>query len=383
MALQPPDYARSALLSDIVPMAASTLGAAEVLDPAAAQRAQLLAPDRDLRVAIVALIDGMGAEPLRRHAGHAPFLRSLLPGMGRASAGFPSTTANSLSSLGTGMLPGGHGVMGYELLDPDRGTVFNQLTWNSQTDPHVWVPDSTLFERLSSEGVDVVSLGEPKFAGRGLNEAGLRGGRFRGSKRLEERVAHAAAEARAPGRRLIYFYWGNLDKTGHVHGPEAWEWLSELEAVDAALGSLAQVVSPDVGLFITADHGMVELPHEQRLDVAEQPELRRGLLGIGGEPRAVHLYAQPGAAAEVQAAFADTVGERATVLSREQAVAGGWFGPVREQNLSRIGDVVVIADEGFGIVDSENDSPAALSLLGHHGGVSESELSIPLISVLD
>ena len=73
------------------------------------------------------------------------------------------------------------------------------------------------------------------------------------------------------------------------------------------------------------------------------------------------------------------MGERGTVLARAEAVGAGLFGPVRDRNLPRIGDLVVIGEPGFGIVDSENDSPAALSLLGHHGGVTADELEIPLL----
>lgn len=377
-----PDYRGSHLLSDLVPAAALGLGAAEVLDDTARTRAAALAPDTDLRVAVVVLVDGMGEELLRSRAAHTPFLRSLLPDLVPMSAGFPSTTANSLSSLGTGLLPGSHGVVGYRVLDPSRDVVFNQLTWDPDVDPEVWVPDSTLFERLEDADVDVVSLGEPKFAGRGLNQASLRGGRFRGSGNLADRVRHAIEEVRAPGRRLVYLYWGNLDKTGHMHGVDSWDWLEELESLDAHLSSLAQAIGPDTGLFITADHGMVDVPHANRLDLAENPALLNGVRAVGGEPRAVHLYAEAGAAPDVRAAFAERVGERAHVLTREDAVAGGWFGPVRPRNLDRIGDVLVVCGEGFGIVDSAHDSPSALSLVGHHGGVTEQELRIPLLRAL-
>jgi hypothetical protein len=381
MLLGAPDYRESALLSDLVPAAALSLGAGQILDTGAAQRAARLALDSELRVAVVALIDGMGARLLRDRAAHAPFLRSLLPEELPMSAGFPSTTANSLSSLGTGMLPGAHGVVGYRLLDPERSVVFNQLTGDPDVDPEIWVPDATLFERLTAAGVDVVNLGEPKFAGRGLNQASLRGGRFLGSTTLDERVGHALGEIRRPGRRLIYLYWGNLDKTGHIRGVDSWEWLEELEHLDGRLASLAQAIGPDTGLFITADHGMVDVPHENRLDLADEPALRAGVAAIGGEPRAVHVYTEPGAAGEVAAAYREVLGERALVLEREEAIRGGFFGPVRQRNLARIGDVLAICAEGFGIVDSSSDSPAALALLGHHGGITDRELDIPLLRV--
>lgn len=373
-----PDYA-GPLLSDVLPAAALAVGAEHILAPEAVARAQRIAPDASARTAVVVLIDGLGSRLLRRRAAHTPFLRSLLPDETLLSAGFPSTTANSLSSLATGMLPGAHGVMGYTLLDPERDEVFNQLTGSDHVDGRLWVPDDTLFDRLIAGGIDAVNLGEPKFDGRGLNRGSMRGARFRGSRTLDERVDHALEELRAPGQRIVYLYWGALDKNGHVHGVDSWEWLEELERVDGSLRRLAAALPHDAVMAVTADHGMIDVPHETRLDLAEHPAHRDLLRAVGGEPRATHLYAREGATSDALAAFRALVGERGTVLARAEAVGAGLFGPVRDRNLPRIGDLVVIGEPGFGIVDSENDSPAALSLLGHHGGVTADELEIPLL----
>ena len=373
-----PDYENTPLLSDIIPAAALSLGAGHIVDSAARVRAEYLGLDTEARVIMVVLVDGMGYELLQQRMAHAPFLRSMLPEAASLSAGFPTTTANSLSSLGTGLLPGAHGVLGYRLLDPESHRLFNQLSWNLDVDPHIWVPDTTLFERLVSAGVDVVSLGEPKFAGRGLNRASLRGGRFRGSHTFGERLEHAKEELAKPGRRLIYFYWGNLDKLGHIHGLDSWEWLRELEAVDAGLAECAEALTTDASLLITADHGMVNVHH--RIDIAEHPELQHGVRHVGGEARAVYLYTEAGAASEVQAAYSEFLGNRATVLRRDEAIRGGLFGPVADRNRSRIGDVLVLSAQGYGVVDSRTEHPATLALIGHHGGLSTAELTIPLLS---
>src|SRR5699024_12644461 len=110
--------------------------------------------DRGSRPVVVILIDGLGERPRRRYSGYTPCFRSLAQTRRTLSAGCPSTTANSLSSLATGRLPGAHGVVGYRVLDPDRDAVFNQLTWNLDVDPVAWVPDATLFERLTDADVD-------------------------------------------------------------------------------------------------------------------------------------------------------------------------------------------------------------------------------------
>ena len=378
---QPPDYANSPLLSDIVPAAAAALDAQSVLSADQRLRTEriLSGSAAEARVVVVVLIDGMGLELLRARRAYTPFLRSVGQHLRAGSAGFPSTTANSLSSLGTGMLPGGHGIMGYKLLDPESGEVFNQLTGSSEVDPSRWVPDTTLFERLTSSGLDVVQLGEPKFSRGGLNAATLRGGRFRGSDSWEQRVRHAHEEMRAPGRRLVYFYWGKLDKTGHQAGWNSDQWIEQLEQVDQMLSSLASALGPDMTMIITADHGMVDVAHDNRIDLAEHPELAAGLTAVGGEPRAAHLYTRDGARDDTAEALRAQLAGRGRVMTRDEAIREGWFGQVTDAFRARIGDLVVVCDETTAIVDSRNDSPSALSLLGHHGGVSSAELTIPLL----
>jgi hypothetical protein len=376
--LGPPDYS-SPILSDVVPAAALGLGAGGIFDAEAHERARALGLDRESRTTIVVLIDGLGEQQLRRYSGYTPFFRSSADSRRTLSAGFPSTTANSLSSLATGRLPGAHGVVGYRVLDPEKDAVFNQLTWNLDVDPIAWVPDATLFERLTDAGVDVVSLGEKKFAGRGLNRASLRGGRFRDSKTLEERCAQALAEAKAPGRRLVYLYWGNLDKTGHVHGADSAAWTEELERVDLALSRLASDLPHDATMLITADHGMVDVDHERRLDLAEAPELKAGLRHIGGEPRALHLYAEPGAHSDVESTWRESIGDRALILPKATAIERGYFGPVAPHVYPRIGDFLVICTDGFAVVDSGVESASALALIGHHGSTTAQELQIPLL----
>ena len=59
------------------------------------------------------LVDGLGWNLLRRAAREAPYLASLLGDARPITVGVPSTTVTSLASLGTGLAPGQHGMVGY------------------------------------------------------------------------------------------------------------------------------------------------------------------------------------------------------------------------------------------------------------------------------
>ena len=100
-----PEYGRRSL-AEVLPAAIAALGG-----PAASPSALTL--PRSRAVALL-LVDGLGSELLRTHAADAPFLSSLTD-LGPLTAGFPSSTVVSHASLGTGLPPGAHGLVGTSL----------------------------------------------------------------------------------------------------------------------------------------------------------------------------------------------------------------------------------------------------------------------------
>lgn len=376
-----PDYARPTLAA-VLPNVLHSLGV-EVGRQGNGSGAYRNVPDLGLPEtdrAVVVLVDGLGDRLLRRRAGHAPFLRSLLPTARTLRAGFPTTTATSMGSFGTGLPPGAHGLVGYEVRDPDTGRILNELSWEDGPHPEGWQPHPTVFEQAAGAGLATARIGPSFFDGSGLTRAALRGGRFVGAEDLAARVDAALLCAQQP-RSLTYLYWGEVDKIGHIHGCESWQWGEELSSTDAELRRLAESLPPGTTLHVTADHGMVDVPDEGIHDAALDPVLAEGVDRVAGEPRSPQVYAAPGAAADVAARWRDRLGERALVLPREEAVARGLFGPVRDQVVERIGDLVVLMRPGFSVVDSRVHRPELIALRGVHGSLTADEIDIPLLTV--
>ena len=333
------------------------------------------------RRAVVVLVDGLGHDLLVRRAGHAPWLRGRLPTTRRVASGFPSTTATSMGTFGTGLAAGAHGLLGYEVLVPGADRLLNELSWDDGPDPRLWQPHETVFETVARSGVEVVRVGPAYFDGSGLTNAAVRGGRFVAAESLAARVDATLAAVRSVPRALVHLYWGELDKVGHVHGCDSWQWGDELEAIDRELARLARSLPADCSLTLTADHGMVDVPHEVRVDVASEPLLAAGVRHVTGEARAPQLYVESGARADVHAAWSEVLGDRADVRTREDAVAAGWFGAVLAENLPRIGDVVVATRGRFAVVDSRRARPELLALVGLHGSLSDDEVAVPVVHV--
>lgn len=368
-------------LGAVLPGAAAALGAPTELPALPLPAAE--------RVCVV-LLDGVGAELLAEAAadGDAPFLTELaagadVPGLPPTlRVGCPTTTATSMGSFGTGLPPGRHGLVGYQVRDPGRGTLLHELKWDPYTDPVDWQPHPTVFGRLVAAGIAVTNIGNPEFAGSGLTAAAHRGGDFLGVTDLAGRVAAAVDLLRRRADALVYLYWGAIDTAGHEHGWRSRPWRRELRRTDASLAELAAGLPRGTLLVVTADHGMVDVPRASRFDIAERPELRRGIALFGGEPRLVQLYGRDpgaGAAAEMAARFADALGERAWVRTRDEAVAEGWFGPVDARVALRIGDVLVAARDDFALIDSATMHERSLALIGQHGSLTEAEQIVPLL----
>lgn len=332
------------------------------------------------RVCVV-LIDGLGHRMLLERTRCTPFLSSLLVQDRFLVAGCPSTTATSMGSLGTGRPPGRHGLVGYEVMDPDRGELLNELRWHPDTDPLAWQPYPTVFEALTARGVAVTQIGNPEFLGSGLTTAALRGASFVGLKRLHDRVDAAVDRLREPG--LVYLYWADVDSVGHVHGWRSSQWRRTVRLVDGDLARLARKLPAGTLLIVTADHGMVDVPHIDRLDLATRPGLWPQLRVLGGEGRFAQLYCEPGtpdhAVEDLSGQLAEWIGTRAWVGTRSAAIEQGWFGPVEERVRPRLGDIIVAAREPFTLIDSRTARPQLLSLIGQHGSLTADEQLVPLL----
>jgi hypothetical protein len=152
-------------------------------------------------------------------------------------------------------------------------------------------------------------------------------------------------------------------------------------AVDRLITQLVGELPPDAALLVTADHGQLNVPSGHRFDLDADTRLRAGIELVAGEPRVRYLHVRPGATDDVVAAWSAVLGEAAWVATRAEAVATGWFGPVPEAHLQRIGDVVVVCRGSYAVVASRTDSPLESRLVAYHGSATATEMTVPLLVV--
>ncbi|MDQ3664860.1 MAG: alkaline phosphatase family protein [Actinomycetota bacterium] len=360
-----PRYGRSTL-ADLLPSIAARLGVPGCDDVLGLPAA---------RSWVVLLIDGLGEHALDEHADAVPHLASLRGGP-PLTACVPSTTATSITSLGTGLVPGRHGVVGYTSRIPGTLSLLNALTWDATVDPAEWQPHPSVFERVAKSGGRASVVSRASFEGSGLTLASQRGSTYVAVESAWERIGVVADLAETPGS-LTYAYESRLDKTGHKHGCSSPGWVEALRRIDQEAAALREALPPGTGLVVTGDHGFVDVPADHRVD-ADAGELAEGVVLLGGEARFRHLWTVAGATDDVVAAWRAGCGNRAWVVTREEAESAGWFGPVDADVRPRIGEVLVAA-RGTAAVVTPSRFPRESEMVGFHGSLTAEEMNVPLL----
>lgn len=332
------------------------------------------------RSVVLVVVDGLGAPALRAHAGHARTLSSAMAKKDVAGSVFPTTTAAALTSLLTGAVPGAHGLVGYSVRDPESDALVNLLSgWEAGgIDPLEWQSAPTVFEQGAASGHPVFALGVPAYAGSGFSGATLRGAEFRSAPGAAERVQLAWELADAHDGAIVYCYLPEVDKAGHRHGVDSAEWVAALEDVDAAL---SRTVPDGVGVLVTADHGMIDVPQHRHLILDAAGGWHDGIRHIGGEPRMLHVYTEPDVdQTALLSRWRRDLEGAADVVSRAEAIEAGLFGPVASDAVRRrIGDMLVIARGTVALYDGEADDQRARGMVGQHGALTPEEWRVPFI----
>lgn len=335
--------------------------------------------------ACVVLVDGLGSANLRYRSGHANFLANQLAKDGSILCGFPSTTVASLASFSTGLRAGTHGMVGYQVHDRKRGANVNLLTGiGTAAEAHEWQSNATVSEVAASLSVPCYFIGPSEYQDSGFTNATMRKAIYVPAKTIEDRVVAAQKILNGKETALVYLYVPELDQKAHAFGSKSGEWVEKLEDLDLAVRQLVKAVPPNVGVLVTADHGIVDVATDRHVYLDElQIE---GLVSVGGDPRVLFLYfnqytdtLEPGG--QVFEQLQNFVGKRAYVASRDQIIESGWYGEVTDKARERMPEIFLVAHGETALYHRDYAKPKSLKMIGQHGAISDDELFVPLLKL--
>jgi hypothetical protein len=326
------------------------------------------------------LIDGFGFDTLSTYADAMPTMSRMI-NHGLIQTAFPSTTATSLATLTTGVMPGAHGMLGYTVQVPrSGGRLLNALKWDERVDPENWQPVETLFQRATAAGITVTHVAAKRYENSGFTRAVFRGANYKGANVVTDLVSETKAALQATPS-FVYLYVNDLDTAGHSDGVGSDKWIAALSMIDQMVSQLMKDVPKGTRIWVTSDHGMINV--DEKIVIGKDNPLMQGVSVVAGEPRARHIYLEsdsPAARAETASLWQEYLQEKAMVLTREQAIANHLFGAdVSPDAFDRMGEVIAIARGGVVLLDAEREEKEG-AMVGHHGSDSDVESQVGLLT---
>ena len=301
----------------------------------------------------------------------APTLASMTGGPITTVA--PSTTATALTSISTGLTPAEHGLVGYRF--DIGGDIINVLRWHGErSDLRRSHPpgDVQPFAPFMGESPPVITRAE--LEGSGFTDAHLRGSRLVGWRTASAIGVEVGRQIDA-GERFVYAYYDGIDKTAHERGFGPY-YDAELVNADRLVGDVLSRMPSDASLIVTADHGQVHIGNNI---VRPSGDVLAMVRVQSGEGRFRWFHAKPGTHADLFAACTDAHAHQAWVVTREQVIDEGWFGPVISAPVAgRLGDVALVAREPVTFFDPADSGP--YELICRHGSLTSAEMLVPLLA---
>ena len=219
-----------------------------------------------------------------------------------------------------------------------------------------------------------------RYENSGFTRAVFRGAQYKGANVAADLVSETkSALQKTPS--FVYLYVNDLDSAGHSDGVGSPKWLSALTMIDQLTQQLMKEVPKGTRIWITSDHGMVNV--EEKIVIGQGNPLLKGVSVIAGEPRARHIYLEAdskNAREDVAFTWKEFLGEKALVLTREEAITHAIFGEeVSQDAVDRMGEVIAIARGGVVLLDPDRADKEG-AMVGHHGGDSQIESQVGLFT---
>ena len=324
---------------------------------------------------VVVMIDGLGYENLV--SAKPGFMRSHLSDADFAHCGFPSTTASSIASFATGADSSSHGLIGYSIFDRSLNEIVNLLSGLDRFSILDYFKGTPLSER-SRVPIHAVTLAT--YEDSGFTRATMHGAKHHFENQIAGRFQAALRLTREEPGCLVYLYIPELDKEAHRSGVDSLQWQELFDTVEREVQMLAAKVANDVGVLLTADHGVIDVAQTNHVYLDEFAYLDGQVLSVCGDPRAVYIYlADSSALSEISSKLIVSFGESAAVVPPEELVDLHYWNRSILEDTDVLPDLVILALGEIAIFHRAFAKPASLRVIGQHGSISESETKVPAL----
>ncbi|MFI5333861.1 MAG: alkaline phosphatase family protein [Chlamydiales bacterium] len=349
-------------------------------------------------------VDGFGWKFFEKYVDNYPFLKRFVQEgvASKITTQFPSTTANHVTCMNTGLNVGQSGVYEWFYYEPKLDRVIAPLLFSyagdgqSETlrtvrvDPYQIYPNKTIYEEMHRQGITSHIVQHLSITHSTYSQMMFRGAQLLpyASPRQAMRTMVEFGQTNAKKPDYVYFYFGDIDGAGHRQGigSPGFE-----KAVDQFFTEIEEhfwqplnKTKRKTACVLIADHGMVPVDPETTFYINKkfpvlQKHLKRNaqdkLIAPAGSCRDFFLHIKEEHLEETHLMLKRELKGKAEIYKTEELIQEGLFGnaPPSAAFKSRVGNLVILPYINEAIWWYEKGH-FEQRFLGAHGGLTRDEM---------
>lgn len=323
---------------------------------------------------VLFVLDGLGKNYLVNNLKKGLFIENLV---GEMSAVFPPTTVASTTTYCSGEPPISHGWLGWTMYFKKTEkivTTFNgYLPYENKTiglDYQNVIKYKTIFEKIRDKGIKSYNVTHDYIV-REKNDY------YVGYKSLNDGLKKTKRILNDSNENFVYFYYSYPDYYMHEYGIDSKKVLRNVKQIERKIKRLVNK-SKDTLFIISADHGHININEYICFD--DYPELKGMLVRpFSIESRATSIFVKEGRKEDFKKMFNSLFGEDFILLTHNEVIENNIFGYGEKHNKidDFLGDYLAIAITDKALIYQKQQN----YFKGHHAGLTDDELYIPLIVI--
>lgn len=348
---------------------------------------------------LLIVVDSLGYENLMEIFERDKELREILSRfeLDKITSVFPTSTAPAMTSIESGKPPEKHSLLEWVAYSRELNMRFYTLKFQTVDEENKYkferkadeglIEHRDMFNDLVKEGVQVHQINPEDLVDSEFSEAGNE--QKEGYSNLVEAfVKTRELIEKEEDKSLFSLYLPHFDTSSHDNGPYSEESTSLLREIFTLINREIIEELENLRIVIAADHGCVKV--KNTIEIEKDNELGREIfpnlktyygkkiLPVGGS-RNMYLHVEEGKLEDVIENLRRKLNGKARVFRTEELIEGKLFGTGEpSQKFSdSIGNVVVLPEKNTMM----HFDPFTEEYKGMHGGLTEEELYVPLLSM--
>jgi hypothetical protein len=356
---------------------------------------------------VLFVLDGFGYNQFLRYYKDHKFLANLAEkgDVFPVTSVFPSQTTNALTTLNTGLTPQEHGLFEYYLYIKEVDMIVSTLSFEplgskrrnvlieKGFSPKLLFNGNTIQNTLREAGVKTFVHIYTGYAYSPYSTVLFDGSTVVPNLKSSDLIVNLRKNLeKTKGPAYFFVHLSNLDTIAHEYGPDSYEYGAELSVISYLLNKeLVQKIdhtkAKETLVLVTSDHGGVNIVPQDTTYLNEFPQVVKNLqCGKGGKrvlptgsARDVFLHVRNDKLTETKDLLAQKIGGKAKIVETKEAIKNGLFGlgDVGSEFFDRAGNLMILPYRNE-TVWFEHFKDRRLNLRGHHGGLNEEEMLVPL-----